>query len=135
MLSVLHPNGHAFLTWRCHDFRTMASIYMSHLYTRSLRYIVAISKTEILFDLSEDDKAMARKFQKSECRSKHSIWKNQICDYRHRNVSFLYSKKYSSFVQEKKNYIFVSYFINLLIIFIVVFFAIRASTTFNIFIF
>lgn len=25
---------HAFLTRRCHDFRTMASIYMSHLYTR-----------------------------------------------------------------------------------------------------
>lgn len=25
--------GHAFLTRRCHDFRTMASIYMSHLYT------------------------------------------------------------------------------------------------------
>lgn len=63
--SDLHPNGHAFLTWRCHDFRTMASIYMSHLYTRSPRYIVAISKSEILFDLSQDDKATGRKFQKS----------------------------------------------------------------------
>lgn len=29
---------HAFLTRRCHDFRTMASIYMSHLYTRIPRY-------------------------------------------------------------------------------------------------
>lgn len=32
---------HAFLTRRCHDFRTMASIYMSHLYTRIPRYLTA----------------------------------------------------------------------------------------------
>lgn len=31
-------SGHAFLTRRCHDFRTMASIYMSHLYTNLYIY-------------------------------------------------------------------------------------------------
>lgn len=34
-LGPFHPCfQHAFLTRHCHDFRTMASIYMSHLYTR-----------------------------------------------------------------------------------------------------
>ena len=39
LLSFLSSLGHAFLTQRCHDFRTMASIYMSHLYTNLRIYM------------------------------------------------------------------------------------------------
>lgn len=44
---------HAFLTRHCHDFRTMASIYMSHLYTRIPRYYNSTLRA-LLYDLYRD---------------------------------------------------------------------------------